>query len=70
MYERSIADPAASWASEAKRIHWFKAPSKIKNVNYGPGNVSIKWFEDVTTNVAHNCIDRHLGKRTDRLLSV
>ena len=29
-------------------------------------NVSIKWFEDGVTNVAHNCIDRHLPKRANQ----
>src|SRR6187431_87895 len=62
-YARSLKDPNAFWAEEAKRIHWYKAPSKIKNVSYGPDNVSIKWFEDGVTNVAYNCIDRHLPKR-------
>src|SRR6202044_3867392 len=28
-----------------------------------PHHVSIKWFEDGVTNVAYNCIDRHLPKR-------
>jgi acetyl-CoA synthetase len=28
--------------------------------------VSIKWFEDGTTNVAHNCLDRHLAERGDQ----
>ena len=40
MYERSIADPNAFWQDQAKRIHWYKTPSRIKNVNYS-GNVSI-----------------------------
>src|SRR6478609_3773562 len=63
MYARSIKDPNAFWAEQAKRIHWYKTPSKIKNVSYAPDNVSIKWFEDGVTNVAYNCIDRHLPKR-------
>jgi acetyl-CoA synthetase len=62
-YARSLKDPNAFWANEAKRIHWYRTPSKIKNVSYGPDNVSIKWFEDGVTNVAYNCIDRHLPKR-------
>jgi acetyl-CoA synthetase len=63
MYGRSIKDPAAFWAAEASRIHWFKKPTKIKNTSYAEDNVSIKWFEDGTTNAAYNCIDRHLEKR-------
>jgi acetyl-CoA synthetase len=67
MYARSIKDPNGFWAQEAKRLHWFKTPSKIKNTNFGPGEVSIKWFEDGQTNVSYNCIDRHLAKRADQV---
>jgi len=63
MYERSLKDPDGFWREEAKRLHWYKAPTKIKNTSYAPDNVSIKWFEDGVTNVAYNCIDRHLPKR-------
>jgi acetyl-CoA synthetase len=67
MYGRSIKDPNAFWAEQAKRIHWTKPFSKVKNTSFGPGNVSIKWFEDGVTNVAYNCIDRHLAKRGDQV---
>src|SRR6267378_4046974 len=66
MYERSIKDPNGFWANEAKRIHWYKPPSKIKNTTFDPHNVSIKWFEDGVTNIAYNCIDRHLAKRANQ----
>src|SRR3990172_10652363 len=67
MYARSIKDPDGFWAEEAKRIHWFKAPKKIKNASFAANNVSIKWFEDGTTNCAYNCIDRHLEKRGNQV---
>src|ERR1700736_1119438 len=67
MYARSIKDPNAFWAEAAKRLHWMKPFSKVKNTSFGPGNVSIKWFEDGVTNVAYNCIDRHLAKRGDQV---
>ena len=66
MYARSISDPNAFWAEQAKRIDWMKAPTKIENVSFAPGNISIKWFEDGILNVAHNCIDRHLHKRANQ----
>lgn len=66
MYVRSIADPNAFWAEQAKRIDWMHAPTKIENVSFAPGNISIKWFEDGILNVAHNCIDRHLAKRANQ----
>ncbi|MCB8819050.1 acetate--CoA ligase [Microvirga rosea] len=66
-YAASIKDPTAFWAEEAKRIHWFREPTRIKNVNFGPGDVSIRWFEDGITNVAYNCVDRHLDTRGDQI---
>ncbi len=63
MYAASIKDPDKFWAKEAKRIHWMKPFKKVKNVTFGPGAVSIKWFEDGKTNAAYNCLDRHLKKR-------
>jgi acetyl-CoA synthetase len=66
MYAASIKDPDTFWAEQAKRIHWFKPFTRVKNTSYDPHNVSIKWFEDGVTNVAYNCIDRHLDKRGDQ----
>ena len=67
MYDRSLADPNGFWAGEAKRIDWFKPFTKVKNTSFDPHHVSIKWFEDGTTNAAYNCIDRHLAKRGDQI---
>ena len=60
LYARSVADPESFWADEAGRIDWIKPFTQVKDTSFGPGSVSIKWFEDGTTNVAQNCIDRHL----------
>jgi acetyl-CoA synthetase len=67
MYERSIKDPDGFWGEEAKRIDWFTPFTKVKNTSFDPHNVSIKWFEDGITNVAYNCIDRHLATRGDQV---
>jgi acetyl-CoA synthetase len=66
MYARSVKDPNGFWGEQAKRINWIKPFSKVKNTSYNPSNVSIKWFEDGTLNVCHNCVDRHLAKRGDQ----
>lgn len=63
MYAASIKDPDKFWARQAKRIHWTKPFKKVNKSSFGPGDISIKWFEDGKTNVAYNCIDRHLRKR-------
>jgi acetyl-CoA synthetase len=66
MYDRSLADPNGFWGEQAKRLHWTKNFSKVKNTSFDKANVSIKWFEDGATNVAYNCIDRHLHARGDQ----
>jgi acetyl-CoA synthetase len=66
-YQASMDDPEAFWRDEGKRIHWFTPYSRVKNTTFGPGNVSIRWFEDGTTNAAYNCIDRHLQTRGDQV---
>jgi acetyl-CoA synthetase len=66
MYAESVKAPAKFWAKHAKRLDWFKAPSKIKNTSFAYDKVSIKWFEDGVLNVSYNCIDRHLKKRANQ----
>ncbi|MGO9943188.1 MAG: AMP-binding protein, partial [Rhodoblastus sp.] len=67
MYARSISDPEGFWAEHGKRIDWIKPFSKVKHTSFDPHNVSIKWFEDGTTNVSMNCVDRHLATRGDQV---
>jgi len=65
MVERAASTPDAFWGEECKRVTWIKSPTKIKNTSF-TGDVSIKWFEDGTLNVAANCLDRHLAERGDQ----
>jgi len=67
MYDASIADPDAFWGEHGKRIDWFRPYTTVKNTTFGPGDVSIRWFEDGTTNVSYNCVDRHLETRGDQV---
>ncbi|MEL6548924.1 MAG: acetate--CoA ligase [Pseudomonadota bacterium] len=66
MYAASMADPDAFWAEHGKRLDWIKPFTKVKNSTFAHPDVSIKWYEDGTLNVAANCIDRHLEKRGDQ----
>jgi len=65
MYEQSVKDPEGFWGEHGKRIDWFSPYTKVKNTSF-EGDVSIRWFEDGTTNVAYNCVDRHLATRGDQ----
>ncbi|MEM7073871.1 MAG: acetate--CoA ligase [Pseudomonadota bacterium] len=66
MYAASLSDPEGFWGEQGKRIDWIKPYTRVKDVDYSFGNVSIKWFEDGTLNVSANCIDRHLATRGDQ----
>lgn len=66
MYEQSITDPTSFWREHGKRLDWIKPYTKVKNTTFGPGQVSIKWFEDGTLNASVNCLDRHLPRRGDQ----
>ena len=66
MYAFSSSNPDGFCDYHGKRIDWIKPFTKVKNTSFDPGKVSIKWFEDGTTNVSMNCIDRHLANRADQ----
>ena len=67
MYAASVGDPEAFWGEHGRRIDWMRPYSKVKNTSFAPDNVSIRWFEDGTTNIAHNCVDRHVASRGDQV---
>jgi acetyl-CoA synthetase len=67
MYAYSVRDPESFWGEHGKRIDWIKPYTWVKRTSFAPGNVSIEWFGDGTTNVSLNCIDRHLAKRADQI---
>ncbi len=65
LYEQSLRDPDRFWREQAKRLHWIKPFTKVKNARF-TGDVAIKWFEDGMLNASYNCIDRHLAERADQ----
>ena len=65
-YQQSVRNPEKFWGKHGKRIDWFTPYSKVKDTSFAAPDVYIKWFEDGVTNVAHNCVDRHLEKRGDQ----
>ena len=66
MYAQSIEDPERFWGEIARRIDWIKDFSCVKDTNFDPDDVHIRWYYDGTLNVASNCLDRHLQKRGDK----
>ena len=59
LYERSLREPDAFWAEQAQRIDWFQPFGKVSEWSFDTAEIA--WFLGGKTNVAHNCIDRHLS---------
>jgi acetyl-CoA synthetase len=56
LYKQAQDDPEGFWASMAKELDWFKPWEKL--LEWNPPFA--KWFVGGRTNIAHNCLDRHL----------
>ncbi|QNU43157.1 acetate--CoA ligase [Mixta calida] len=65
MYQQSVQDPDAFWGEQGKMLDWIKPYTRVKNTSFAPDNISIRWYEDGTLNLAANCLDRHLHERGD-----
>lgn len=65
MYQQSVRDPEGFWGEQAKRLDWIRPFTKVKNTTF-MDDMSIRWFEDGTLNLAANCIDRHLPLRASQ----
>lgn len=63
LYQQSVDDPEAFWGKQGKILDWITPYRKVKNTSFAPGNISIRWYEDGTLNLAANCLDRHLATR-------
>ncbi len=63
VYEEAERDPEAFWARWAEELHWFKRWQQV--LEWDPPWA--KWFVGGKTNLAYNCLDRHLtGARKNK----
>jgi acetyl-CoA synthetase len=63
LYRRSIEEPEAFWAEQAKQLHWFEEPRSV--LEWEPPKA--RWFAGGKTNIAYNCLDRHVtGGKADK----
>jgi acetyl-CoA synthetase len=59
MYDRSVDDPEGFWAEMAEEyLYWHKKWDKV--VEWEFDTPKVEWFKGGKTNVAYNCVDRHL----------
>ncbi|MHC4706316.1 MAG: acetate--CoA ligase [Planctomycetota bacterium] len=68
MWQQSISDPDGFWLEQARNLTWLKEPTKSLEYRWDTKSRKIEhtWFADGELNVAHNCLDRHLGTPTAR----
>jgi propionyl-CoA synthetase len=62
-YRRSIDEPDAFWAEQAKLIDWHKPFDSVCDYSRPP---FVQWFAGGLTNLCHNAVDRHLKDRPDQ----
>jgi acetyl-CoA synthetase len=55
--KRAAEDPEGFWSDVARELEWFTPWSKV--LEWKPPFA--KWFAGATTNLSHNCLDRHLS---------
>src|SRR5688572_24462365 len=57
-----VKDRLKFWESFAKELHWFKKWKKVLQWDLP----FAKWFVGGKTNIAYNCLDRHLAERRNK----
>ncbi|SAL48168.1 acetyl-CoA synthetase [Caballeronia arvi] len=62
-YRRSIEEPEAFWAEQARRIHWQTPFDQVLDASHPP---FARWFVGGKTNLCHNAVDRHLASRAQQ----
>jgi len=60
LWKKSIDDPDGFWLDVTKKLcYWKKEPTK-GFVWKNPERAEFTWFEDGVTNMAYNCLDKHI----------
>eukprot|EP00891_Asterochloris_glomerata_P007593 jgi/Astpho2/7593/Aster-02498 len=63
MYRRSIEHPVEFWGEIAGDLHWQRKWERDHfdfNFDTSKGPVTNEWFQGGRTNLAYNCLDRHV----------
>ncbi len=63
-YRRSLAEPDAFWAEQARLIDWQTPPGANGGLICDHSKPPfVRWFAGGTTNLCHNAVDRHAAQR-------
>ena len=64
LYRRSIEDPVAFWADQAREVDWFHPWTTVFDADYD--EIDFTWYSGGRLNACFNCVDRHLEKRGEQ----
>ncbi|MCS6788291.1 MAG: AMP-binding protein, partial [Aigarchaeota archaeon] len=59
VWEESIRDPEGFWSRVGSELEWFKRWDVTLDDSRPP---FYRWFVGGEINIAHNCLDRHVGR--------
>ena len=57
-YTEAAEDPEGFWARAAEELPWFRKWDQVYERDYP----SFRWFIGAKTNLAYNCVDRHVAQ--------
>ncbi len=63
LYQRAVDGPESFWAEQARLLDWAVPPTRV--LEWNPPFA--RWFCDGQLNVAHNCLDRHLADKGEKV---
>ena len=63
LYRESLDDPEAFWARMAAELDWIEPWERV--LEWNPPFA--RWFSGAKLNASVNCLDRHLGARSDKV---
>jgi acetyl-CoA synthetase len=55
--ENALRDPEGFWAKAAEELPWFRRWERVFDWQFP----TFRWFVGAETNLAHNCVDRHVA---------
>jgi len=64
VYQKSIEDPSAFWASVAQHFSWRKKWDTVLEWNFT--EPKIEWFKGGKLNITENCLDRNISTLGDK----
>lgn len=67
VYHSSVENREAFWATEAKKLEWYKKWDKVLDASNHP---FYEWFTGGKINIVHNALDRHQKNATRNKLAI